>query len=262
MSVLCTQGMRSGPPPASGCSLFVKGAPEGLLERCSSVLLPEGRVVALTPPLRATLLDAIGGESASGLRCLACAVVHGLQAPPSELPLASPERFSEIEANLTLVGVVGLRDPPRPEVASALETCAQAGIRVVMVTGDNRVTAEAIGGAIGLLDHFQGGGPDAPTAVTGREFSEMSEEQQLAAVSSACIFARTEPSHKLRLVELLQRQGHVVAMTGDGVNDAPALKRANIGVAMGSGTAVAKTAADMVLADDNFSTIVAAVEER
>ena len=263
MGVLCASSAKSHAQAggATSTSLFVKGAPEMLLERCTSVALQDGRVVPLSAGMRVQVAEAThrlsGGKEA--LRCLACAVRHGL-GPPSSLPLSDPSRFAEIESDLTLLGVVGLRDPPRPEVRAAVETCLLAGIRVVVVTGDNRATAEAVCRRIGVFEEFEdvaSGGK----AVSGREFAAMEEAAQLEAVATASLFARTEPSHKLRLVELLQQQGHVVAMTGDGVNDAPALKRANIGVAMGSGTAVAKTASDMVLADDNFSTIVAAVEE-
>ena len=263
MGVLCASSAKSHAQPggATSTSLFVKGAPEMLLERCTSVALGDGRVVPLSAAMRVQVAEAThslsGGKEA--LRCLACAVRHGL-GPAASLPLSDPSRFAEIESDLTLLGVVGLRDPPRPEVRAAVETCLLAGIRVVVVTGDNRATAEAVCRRIGVFEEFEdvaSGGK----AISGREFAAMDEAAQLECVATASLFARTEPSHKLRLVELLQQQGHVVAMTGDGVNDAPALKRANIGVAMGSGTAVAKTASDMVLADDNFSTIVAAVEE-
>ena len=251
-------------------SLLVKGAPESVIERCDKVMLEGGSTVALTPSLREMLSEAISAMAggAAALRCLACALRHGLPAPPSALPLADPSRFAEIESGLTLVGVVGLRDPPRPEVAAAIETCRKAGIRVVCITGDNPATAAALCRSVGILDAGYRPPADgtpavggAALALTGREFGQMDAAAQMVAATSACLFSRTEPTHKLQLVGLLQESGEVVAMTGDGVNDAPALKRANIGVAMGSGTAVAKGASDMVLADDNFSTIVAAVEE-
>jgi len=251
--------------PPSAFSILVKGAPESVLERCDRVLLKGGTTAPLTPPLREALNEAVaklaGGSLA--LRCLACALRHGLSAHPSQLPLHDPSRFGEVEAGLTFVGLVGLRDPPRPEVAQAIETCRLAGIRVLCITGDNAATAAALCKSVGILDDsYDASAPSARAlALTGREFGAMTISEQRAAVARCALFSRTEPMHKLQLVQLLQEAGEVVAMTGDGVNDAPALKKANIGVAMGSGTAVAKGAADMVLADDNFSTIVAAVAE-
>jgi Ca2+ transporting ATPase len=159
---------------------------------------------------------------------------------------------------MTLVGVVTMLDPPRPEVAEAIVRCHNAGIRVVVITGDNKQTAESICRQIGVFT------PDedlSEKSYTGREFDDMSPEEQLRVALRANLFSRTEPTHKTILVDLLQSSGEIVAMTGDGVNDAPALKKADIGVAMGSGTDVAKLAADMVLADDNFATIELAVEE-
>jgi magnesium-transporting ATPase (P-type) len=187
----------------------------------------------------------------SGQRVLAVAT--------RDLPAAG-DRLDEAEATRDL-GLVGLIDPPRPEAIQAVARCRQAGIRVKMITGDHAVTARAIAREIRLTDR-EGVVTDREGVVTGRELATLDDTALEARAASADIFARVTPEQKLRLVEALQRRGEIVAMTGDGVNDAPALKRADIGVAMGErGTEAAKEAARMVLADDNFASIEAAVEE-
>ncbi|XP_072604072.1 sarcoplasmic/endoplasmic reticulum calcium ATPase 3 isoform X5 [Vulpes vulpes] len=256
MSVYCTP--TSPGPAAQGSKMFVKGAPESVIERCSSVRVGSHRV-----PLNATSREQIlakirdWGSGSDTLRCLALAT---RDAPPrkEDMQLDDCSKFVQYEMDLTFVGCVGMLDPPRPEVAACIARCHRAGIRVVMITGDNKATAVAICRRLGI---FRDAEDVVSKAYTGREFDDLSPEQQRHACRTACCFARVEPAHKSRIVENLQSFNEVTAMTGDGVNDAPALKKAEIGIAMGSGTAVAKSAAEMVLSDDNFASIVAAVEE-
>ncbi|KZT28530.1 calcium-transporting ATPase [Neolentinus lepideus HHB14362 ss-1] len=239
-------------------ALFAKGAPESVLERCSSVLVPGGAKASLTPQLRSTIMQQAATYGAAGLRTLALAYADVQDTDASHYQSQSINDYARFEQNLTFVSIVGMLDPPRPEVKLAIAKCKAAGIRVVCITGDNKGTAETICRQVGIF------GPDEDLtgkSYTGREFDALSQDEKLTAVQRAGLFSRTEPSHKSQLVDLLQSLGLVVAMTGDGVNDAPALKKADIGVAMGSGTDVAKLAADMVLADSNFATIEKAVEE-
>ncbi|KAI2804379.1 Sarcoplasmic/endoplasmic reticulum calcium ATPase 2 [Blomia tropicalis] len=238
--------------------MFCKGAPEGVLDRCSHVRVGD-RKVPMTTALRNRILDLTRsyGTGRDTLRCLALATLdHPMK--PENMDLENSSKFAEYEQNMTFVGVVGMLDPPRKEVLDSIVQCRAAGIRVIVITGDNKATAEAICRRIGVFGEDE----DATgMSFSGREFDDLSVGEQRAACRRARLFSRVEPAHKSKIVEFLQADGEISAMTGDGVNDAPALKKAEIGIAMGSGTAVAKSAAEMILADDNFSSIVSAVEE-
>lgn len=223
---------------------YVKGAPEVILERCRRIL--EGtRERELGGADLHAATSAYRSMAEKGLRTLALA--RRLLSPGMAL---SEE---QVERDLTLLGIVGIIDPPRPEVPNAVSLAHSAGIRVIMITGDAPATALAIAGAVGL---------SASRAILGSELASMGDDELRNALVDDCLFARATPEHKLRIVNLLQEMGHVVGMTGDGVNDAPALKKADIGIAMGlRGTDVARGASDMILTDDNFASIINAVEE-
>ncbi|KAI7855486.1 Ca-transporting ATPase [Circinella umbellata] len=239
-------------------TLLVKGAPESILDRCAFVKTHDSAApVPMTKAIRDELNKKIleYGKGLS-LRCIGLAKIDNVNV--SSFDLREQSSFIKYETNMTFLGLVGMMDPPRPEVAASIEKCKTAGIRVIIITGDNKDTAEAIGRNIGV---FEADEDLTGKSYTGREFDALSPAQKIEAVKRANLFSRTEPAHKQELVDLLQSIGEIVAMTGDGVNDAPALKRADIGIAMGSGTDVAKLAADMVLADNNFATIEKAVEE-
>jgi Ca2+-transporting ATPase len=262
MTVVC-QGADTG-------LVLVKGALEEVLARCSWVRLDQGRVV-LDARWTAAIRQQGEAMAGSALRVLALAERpwppvpgHGdppaadqpaaFDLPPAPTPPPAPAA-DEVERDLTFCGLVGLMDPPRPEVPAAIRRCRQAGVRPVMITGDHAATARAVATAIDLL-------PPGGRVLTGSELAAMSERELLAAVDEVAVYARVSPADKLRVVRALRTRGHVVAMTGDGVNDAPAVKEADIGVAMGTGgTDVTREASALVLMDDNFATIVAAVEE-
>jgi P-type Ca2+ transporter type 2C len=225
---------------------FSKGSAEALVEVCDAVWV-EGKSEPLNEAWRGRILAANDAVAASGMRALGAAFrVLG----------SEPVRGSEagVEERLTFVGLMGLVDPPRPEAAPAVNTCRKAGIRPVMITGDHPLTAGYIAREIGLDGEL--------SVLTGAELDRVGDDRLASVVDATSVYARVSPAHKLKIIDHLQERGQIVAMTGDGVNDAPALKKADIGVAMGiAGTDVAKEAADMVLLDDNFATIVAAVAE-
>jgi Ca2+-transporting ATPase len=224
--------------------LYIKGAPEVVLEKCDRWESPQGEA-PLDEIRRAAILRDNEALAARHLRVLAVAM---RRLAPSGFN-ASQDLFSQVE-RLTFLGLVGLMDAPRPEAKNAIDVCKQAGIAVKMITGDQPGTASAIAAELGLHGR----------AVTGAELDRMSAEALAAAIGDITVFARVSPEHKLKIVQALKARGEVVAMTGDGVNDAPALKSAHIGVAMGlAGTEVSKEAATMVLTDDNFASIVRAV---
>lgn len=233
--------------PGGGYVQFTKGAPDEVLKKCVSAQW-EGRVVPLTDELREKFLGENRRMAGNALRVLSAAC-KPLDAFPAQI---SPEG---LENGLTFLGLAGMIDPVRPEVAAAVKQCRDAGIRPVMITGDHRDTAAAIARELGIVR-------SAEEVVTGSELDGIPDEELEAKIEKFGVYARVQPEHKVRIVQAWKKKGKITAMTGDGVNDAPALKTADIGVGMGiTGTDVTKNAADMVLADDNFATIVSAVEE-
>jgi calcium-translocating P-type ATPase len=227
----------------------VKGAPESILPRCETVIWRDGDECVLGPAQRAEIAHRTDYYAGDGLRVLAVAQRR------LESSASTPERRDDAERDLCFLGLVAMFDPPRAEVADAVADCHRAGIRIIVITGDNGLTAAAVARQAGIAG-------EQPTIVSGAQLDRLSEDRldQLLTQHRELIFARSSPEAKLRIADALRAQGHVVAMTGDGVNDAPALRRADIGVAMGrSGTDVAREASTMVLTDDNFATIVAAV---
>lgn len=231
----------------SGVIQYTKGAPDVIIGRCTHYL-ENGQAVPMTEAYRAEILKNNKAMADKALRVLACAMRVWDKMPESTEP-------EELEQNLCFVGLTGMIDPVRPEVKAAIDECREAGIRAVMITGDHVDTAVAIAKELGILR-------EGDRAVTGAQLSEMSDEEFEREFKNISVYARVQPEHKTRIVSAWRKAGYVTAMTGDGVNDAPSIKSADIGVGMGiTGTDVTKNVADMVLADDNFATIVGAVEE-
>jgi P-type Ca2+ transporter type 2C len=227
--------------------MFTKGSPELILARCTEIYAGKNSV-ALTDELRKKILAENDRMASKGLRVLGFAYKPLIEVPPEGSDETS-------EQKLVWLGLVGMLDAPRPEVRAAVQECREAGIRPVMITGDHQLTARAIATDLGIAN-------EGDRVLTGQELQRMSDQELEQNVDVVSIYARVAPEHKLRIVQALQRRGRFVAMTGDGVNDAPALKQADIGIAMGiTGTDVSKEASDMVLLDDNFATIVAATKE-
>lgn len=232
----------------TGCIQYTKGAPDVLIGKCAYYIDSDGRRVPMTDEYRAEILRANKAMADRALRVLACA---------ERVWDAKPVNFEPetLEQELCFMGLCGMIDPVRPEVVDAIAECREAGIRPIMITGDHIDTAVAIAKELGILT-------DGSEAITGAQLNEMSDEEFEQKFKNISVYARVQPEHKTRIVNAWRKAGYVTAMTGDGVNDAPSIKSADIGVGMGiTGTDVTKNAADMVLADDNFATIVGAVEE-
>lgn len=227
--------------------IYVKGAPDELLLHCTHMMW-DGKVIPLTNTLRQRALSANEGMAKAALRVIGMA--YRMLRPHDAISEAV-----DAEKQLIFVGLTGMMDPPRQEVRSAIQLCRKAGIKTVMITGDHQATAEAIAEKLGIQQK-------GDLSVNGRQLSSMSDDELDHIINDVNVYARVSPEHKLRIVKALKAKGHVVAMTGDGVNDAPAIKAADIGIAMGiTGTDVTKEASSLILSDDNFATIVAAIEE-
>lgn len=227
--------------------VMTKGAPDILLQHCNYVLW-DNKVIPFTATLKQKVMAANEGMARSALRVLGLAY--------REVKTVDRlEDENEVEKGLIFVGLTGMIDPPRKEVREAMQKCRKAGIKTIMITGDHQTTAEAIARQLGMI-------PNNGLTIDGQQLSYLSDEELEKKVEDIYVYARVSPEHKLRIVKSLQRKGHVVAMTGDGVNDAPAIKAADIGIAMGiNGTDVSKEASSLILSDDNFASIVAAIEE-
>jgi magnesium-transporting ATPase (P-type) len=227
---------------------FIKGAPREVLQLCTNILI-NGEIVPLTTQLRAEILGVNDDYARGALRVLALA---RRDMPPREGAYTA----ENVEQDLTFLGLMAMMDPPRPQVEKAIQTCREANIRIVMITGDYGLTAESLARRVGMLTTSNS------IILTGAELDELSDVDLQELLDKEVLFARMAPEHKLRLVSAFQQRGEVVAVTGDGVNDAPALRKADVGISMGIvGTDVAKEAADIILTHDDFGAITAAIEE-
>ena len=227
--------------------VVTKGAPDVLFSRCESILW-DGKTASFNKDYQSVVNREMEGLASHALRMIAVGYK----------PLSSGNMIlheAEAEKNLILVGLQGMIDPPRPEVKQAIKECREAGIKTVMITGDHVITAKAIAAQLGIIKGKE-------RVIEGKQLNNMSVEELEDVVEDVSVFARVSPEHKLKIVKALQNKGHIVAMTGDGVNDAPAIKTADIGIAMGiTGTDVAKEASSLILVDDNFATIKSAIKE-
>lgn len=251
--------------------IFTKGAAEIVLSRCNRVKLENGKVVALTPLLRQKLVQSFESMASQSYRCLGLAqkdareisIDADVDSIASDI-MKSDKRFDMFENDMVFVGFCGIVDPPRPEIKEAIRRCQEAGVRVIMITGDSKETATAIAKDVGIFATDSADSSQSQQAFNGKDFFLLPVATQFEVLRQPgnLVFCRAEPKDKQILIRMLGQRGEVIAMTGDGVNDAPALQQADIGIAMGiTGTEVAKNAADMILADDNFSSIVSAIEE-
>lgn len=234
--------------PEGGYIQFTKGAPDEILKRCTMAVDADGKIVPMTDKIRASILDANKKMADQALRVL-CSACRKYDEKPASCEAA------DLEHDMVYIGLSGMIDPIRPEVKAAIVECREAGIRPIMITGDHKDTATAIAKQLGILSEGQ-------SAITGAQLNEMSDAELEKHIAEYSVYARVQPEHKVRIVSAWKKLGKITAMTGDGVNDAPSIKTADIGIGMGiTGTDVTKNVADMVLADDNFATIVSAVAE-
>jgi Ca2+-transporting ATPase len=233
---------------------FSKGAPEVILGSCTKILL-NGEIKDLTPEQKQEISEQVKELANQALRVMALSFRSFDEGFSPEKVSSGEIPAEKVEGDMVFSGLIGMRDPPREEAKAAIKTCEDAGIKTVMITGDHKVTAAAIARELGILK-------ENDLTLTGSELDSLDESEFEARVEKVSVYARVYPAHKLRVVKALKKKGYVVAMTGDGVNDAPALKAADMGIAMGiTGTDVSKEASSMILTDDNFASIVSAVEE-